>query len=110
MDRFFALTPNSLLSWQLGPNTCKTGPQRLSVFQYDANMLLEMGGTIMSLTVTLPEGLESVSDDAVADIVKHCKSVNDMGVSVLLRFAHEMNGECCLFQWRTFTLVTDTGV
>ncbi|KAJ3289449.1 hypothetical protein HK104_007464 [Borealophlyctis nickersoniae] len=92
VDRFFHLDDSGLLTWDVSPTNCSTGPQRLTVFQWAANILQEMGGSIMSITVTPDKGLEAVTDSVIATIVKAVKDVNDLGVEVLVRFGHEMNG------------------
>ena len=49
------------------------------------------GGRLL-LTLEPNEGLATVTDEAVADLVATLRSVNDTGVPVVVRFAHEMNG------------------
>lgn len=49
-------------------------------------------GSVQLLTLEPQDGLAAVTDDVVADVVAVLKQVNDLGVPVILRFAHEMNG------------------
>lgn len=44
------------------------------------------------LTLEPWEGLDSVNEDSLADLTTTLQSWNDKGLSVLVRFAHEMNG------------------
>ncbi|KAJ3340422.1 hypothetical protein HDU93_007029 [Gonapodya sp. JEL0774] len=49
-------------------------------------------GTLV-VTMEPVAGLSVVTDAEVVNIVKTCKTLNDAGISVLLRWAHEMNGD-----------------
>jgi hypothetical protein len=49
-------------------------------------------GGVLVLTLEPRAGLAAVTDDVVADVVDLLAEINDQGVPVLLRFAHEMNG------------------
>ncbi|KAJ3032569.1 hypothetical protein HDV00_007395 [Rhizophlyctis rosea] len=91
VDRFFGLDANTILTWDVATE-CTKGPSRLSIFQWQANLLQQMGGSIMSITITPNLGLDKVTDGVISTIVKACKDANDLGVDVLIRFAHEMNG------------------
>ncbi|KAL7748941.1 hypothetical protein RI367_005589 [Sorochytrium milnesiophthora] len=51
----------------------------------------EVGATLL-LTLEPWDGLEAVTDQAIAATVTYINSINQRGVPVLLRFAHEMNG------------------
>jgi hypothetical protein len=49
------------------------------------------GGTLL-LTLEPKEGLAAVTDDVAADLAALSASINESGVPVIIRFAHEMNG------------------
>ncbi|KXS16028.1 glycoside hydrolase family 26 protein [Gonapodya prolifera JEL478] len=48
---------------------------------------------VLLFTIEPFGGLATVDLKAIADIVSVCARLNDFGVDVLLRFAHEMNGD-----------------
>jgi hypothetical protein len=56
-----------------------------------AEQVAEPGGVLV-LTLEPAEGLGAVTDAVVADLVDLLAEINESGVPVLLRFAHEMNG------------------
>ncbi|OOB90919.1 hypothetical protein B0T42_09035 [Rathayibacter sp. VKM Ac-2630] len=56
-----------------------------------AEQLRVNGGTLL-LTLESIGGLAAVTDDVAADIADLAASVNERGVPVIVRFAHEMNG------------------
>lgn len=56
-----------------------------------AEQLRVNGGTLL-LTLESIDGLAAVTDDVATDIAELAASVNETGVPVVLRFAHEMNG------------------
>ncbi|WP_235022079.1 glycoside hydrolase family 26 protein [Rathayibacter sp. VKM Ac-2754] len=56
-----------------------------------AQQLRVNGGTLL-LTLESIEGLAAVTDAVAADIAELSASVNETGVPVIVRFAHEMNG------------------
>jgi len=91
VDRFFHLDEKGILTWDVATE-CQNGPSRLSIFQWQANLMQQMGGSIMSVTITPSPGLDKVTDGVIASITKMCKDVNDFGIDMLIRFAHEMNG------------------
>jgi hypothetical protein len=49
------------------------------------------GGSLL-LTLEPPAGLSTVTDEVAADIADLSASINERGVPVIIRFAHEMNG------------------
>ncbi|WP_082485485.1 glycoside hydrolase family 26 protein [Rathayibacter sp. Leaf296] len=56
-----------------------------------AEQLRVNGGTLL-LTLESIGGLAAVTDDVAADIADLTAAVNERGVPVIVRFAHEMNG------------------
>lgn len=56
-----------------------------------ADQVAGVGGVLM-LTLEPTAGLDAVTDDVVQDLVNLLQEVNESGVPVLLRYAHEMNG------------------
>lgn len=66
-------------------------------------------GAILMLTIEPWDGLASVDRTKVAQLAQLCRSINDAGVPLFLRFAHEMNGDWvrlsrafllhCVFPW-----------
>lgn len=56
-----------------------------------AQQLRVNGGTLL-LTLESIDGLAAVTDDVAADVAGLAASVNETGVPVVIRFAHEMNG------------------
>ncbi|GAA4192437.1 hypothetical protein GCM10022219_12660 [Microbacterium oryzae] len=51
-----------------------------------------VAGSAHLLTIEPQDGLAAVDDAAVADLVTLLQEVTELGVPVVLRFAHEMNG------------------
>jgi hypothetical protein len=49
-------------------------------------------GTVLSLTIQPVIALDAIPDAAHQQLAKLCKYVNDLGVPVIVRWAHEMNG------------------
>ncbi|MER7797760.1 glycosyl hydrolase [Microbacterium sp. NPDC096154] len=49
-------------------------------------------GSAHLLTLEPQEGLRAVTDEVIADIVAALKQITALGVPVVVRFAHEMNG------------------
>lgn len=56
-----------------------------------AEQLRVNGGTLL-LTLEVIGGLDTVTDEVASEIADLAASVNESGVPVILRFAHEMNG------------------
>ncbi|WP_369821425.1 glycosyl hydrolase [Kocuria sp. CNJ-770] len=49
-------------------------------------------GQMLLLTLEPEGGLDEVTDDAVQELTADLAAINDSGVPVIVRFAHEMNG------------------
>lgn len=49
-------------------------------------------GSMLLLTLEPTEGLATVTDEAIDDLVSTLRDANGSGVPVVVRFAHEMNG------------------
>lgn len=58
----------------------------------DRLIQLKYGPVMLGVVVMPNGGLETVTDDVVADVARVCKIVNDKGVYVMLIFGHEANG------------------
>lgn len=56
-----------------------------------AEQISEFNGVLL-LTIEPVQGLSAVTDEVIADLTEVLTSVNETGVPVLLRYAHEMNG------------------
>lgn len=54
-------------------------------------------GAAHLLTLEPRDGLEAVTDEAIADVIELLREVNTLGVPVIVRFAHEMNGSW--YEW-----------
>lgn len=53
--------------------------------------LQENGGALL-LTLEPHAGFDAISDEVIARLATDLRAINDQGVPVVLRFAHEMNG------------------
>ncbi|WP_258935186.1 glycoside hydrolase family 26 protein [Nesterenkonia pannonica] len=56
-----------------------------------ADQIAEFNGVLM-LTVEPVDGLGAVTPEVIEELVSVLRSINESGVPVLLRYAHEMNG------------------
>ncbi|WP_227748106.1 glycoside hydrolase family 26 protein [Oerskovia douganii] len=53
---------------------------------------MKANGGVLLLTLEPHAGLAAMSDDVIATLADDLRDVNEQGVAVVLRFAHEMNG------------------
>ena len=53
---------------------------------------LRANGGVLLLTLEPHAGLDAISDDVVNRLAANLRAINDEGVPVIVRFAHEMNG------------------
>jgi hypothetical protein len=66
--------------------------QKVKEFKYIVDSVARVDGAVLALTVKPSGALESVTDAAHDQVGRVCKFVNDLGVPIILRWGHEMNG------------------
>ncbi|KAH9813263.1 hypothetical protein DFH28DRAFT_364977 [Melampsora americana] len=74
-------------------NLEKTGPNTRDINAHLAYIKGLHGNPVWQIALMPYQGLESVTQDVVNSIAETMLRINNQGITVWLRFAHEMNGD-----------------
>ncbi|TPX58495.1 mannan endo-1,4-beta-mannosidase [Powellomyces hirtus] len=69
------------------------------MLSWHGEQVREVGG-ILALTLEPIGALGGLTDAGIAVVVKKLRELNDLGVPIILRFGHEMNGEWTMYGYR----------